>query len=1089
MAAIAADRNLLFGLLALQNGLVNQAQLVAAFQAWTLDKARPLADHLLALGHLNDAQRAVVEAMADLHVAKHGDVERSLAAIPAGRSTQESLARLGDPDIEGTLAHVRSPSTRQDGEPDADRTATYSVGSATSDGLRFRVLRPHARGGLGAVFVALDQELHREVALKQILDSHADDPISRQRFLLEAEVTGSLEHPGIVPVYGLGTHADGRPYYAMRFIRGDSLKEAIGQFHADDDLEKDSGRRSLELRKLLKRFTDVCNAIEYAHSRGVLHRDIKPGNIIVGKHGETLVVDWGVAKPLGRVEPGVHSGERMLLASSASGSASTLPGSVLGTPAYMSPEQSEGDLENLGPRSDVYSLGATLYSLLTGKPPFEGDPADVIRGVQKGQFPPPRQIDPSIDQALEVVCLKAMALKTEDRYASPKALAEDIERWMANEPVKAWREPWTRSLIRWLTRHRVGVTALGAAMLVALVGTLTVLGVQTRANAALKAANTELAIASTKVTNAATDLAAANQRERARFALAQDAIRTFHTRVSKDVLLKQEEFKALRTKLLREAREFYRKLEGLLEGHEDRDSRLALGRAYLEVGELTRQLDSIEEAEKVDRRALALLEALSSESPSDGESRRSLALCLRSLATILEAVGKQDAALATFGRSRDLFQALAAADPADRRLQREWANAEIKYGMSLLSSGRPPAEAVQAVERARSILDAAEETDPRSEDLQSAVAEVYGMLAIALDSADRVEEALAMFQRARDRFEVRFRANPNDEQIGHELARTLGNLGMHLARAGRLAEGLAAHERALAVLKVASRANPTILRLTAVAAWNETNAAAILGELGRNEAALAALGRAREARELLVKANPTASRSRQEWMRIVSMIVDIHRSAGTISEALPMLDQAQQFLGSLVKDHPQTREFQRELAVIYNWLGDTYGAKGKPAEARASFDAALAIERQLADGDPNASSPSLADTLRRRGIAMQKCGRPAEAVQNLRQSIALLQALTEPTPYDYYCLARSHSLLSGVAAEAGSGLTAADGRAEADHAVASLQRAFAAGWNNLYWIRRDLELIPIRSRSDFQLLMMDMVFPAKPFSKGTGADR
>jgi hypothetical protein len=144
MAAIAVDHNLLFGLLALQNGLINQGQLVAAFQAWTLDKARSLAEHLIALGHLNTAQRAVVEAMADLHVAKHGDVERSLAAIPAGRSTHESLARLGDPDIEGTLAQARPPSTQHDGEADADRTTSYSVGSATSDGRRFLILRPHA---------------------------------------------------------------------------------------------------------------------------------------------------------------------------------------------------------------------------------------------------------------------------------------------------------------------------------------------------------------------------------------------------------------------------------------------------------------------------------------------------------------------------------------------------------------------------------------------------------------------------------------------------------------------------------------------------------------------------------------------------------------------------------------------------------------------------------------------------------------------------------------------------------------------------------------------------------------------------------
>src|SRR5262249_48594950 len=151
---------------------------------------------------------------------------------------------------------------------------------------------------------------------------------SRERFLIEAEITGGLEHPGIVPVYGLGVYGDGRPYYAMRFVRGESLKEAIEHFHADAALKSDPGRRSLELRKLLRRFVDVCNAIDYAHSRGVLHRDIKPANVIVGKHGETLVVDWGLAKSVGRTDPG--SGERTLVPSSASGSSETLPGSALG---------------------------------------------------------------------------------------------------------------------------------------------------------------------------------------------------------------------------------------------------------------------------------------------------------------------------------------------------------------------------------------------------------------------------------------------------------------------------------------------------------------------------------------------------------------------------------------------------------------------------------------------------------------------------------------------------------------------------------------------------------------------------------------
>src|SRR5262249_52243567 len=232
---------------------------------------------------------------------------------------------------------------------------------------------------------------------------------------------------------------------AMRFVRGDSLKEAIAAFHADGGLKADPGRRSLELRKLLRRFMDVCNAIDYAHSRGVLHRDIKPGNIIVGKHGETLVVDWGLAKARGQADVGTSMDERPLVPSSASGSASTLPGSALGTPAYMSPEQARGDLEHLGPPSDVYSLGATLYCLLTGKPPVEGDDLGaVLRAVQNGKVPPLRQLDATIDPALEAVCLKAMALKSEDRYGSPRSLGDEIERWMADEPVTAWREPFAR---------------------------------------------------------------------------------------------------------------------------------------------------------------------------------------------------------------------------------------------------------------------------------------------------------------------------------------------------------------------------------------------------------------------------------------------------------------------------------------------------------------------------------------------------------------------------------------------------------------------------------------------------------------------
>ncbi len=328
-------------------------------------------------------------------------------------------------------------------------------------GNRFQLLHPHARGGIGVVSVAFDCELQREVALKQIKTDSADDPDSRSRFLLEAEVTGRLEHPGIVPVYGLGYDDQGHPYYAMRFVHGITLEEAITRFHASSGAHGgDPRERALELRHLLGRFVNVCHTMAYAHSRGVLHRDLKPANVLLGPYNETLIVDWGLAKVLHRDARPLHATAeergldadgrdrgrpgRVLPPLAQSSSTETVAGAAFGTPAFMSPEQAEGLLERLGPASDVYSLGAMLYTLLCGRPPFEYAWCEVttlLARVKNGEFAPPRQINPRVPRALESICLKAMARVPEQRYATAEDLATDIERWLGDEPVGAYREP------------------------------------------------------------------------------------------------------------------------------------------------------------------------------------------------------------------------------------------------------------------------------------------------------------------------------------------------------------------------------------------------------------------------------------------------------------------------------------------------------------------------------------------------------------------------------------------------------------------------------------------------------------------------
>ena len=482
-----SDRNLLYGVLALQMGFVGTDALIAAMKEWALARSKALGEILIEQGALSPPDHPPIEAVVQRLLDKHGDPSTSLTAIDlqlAGQ-VQDLFRSIADSEVRESLALLE---TRLDDGKNSDKLVTVAWGNSDpnaalnasgrrrdlsgASGARFQIIRPHARGGLGEVYVARDEELDRTVALKEIRAEYAQSEKLRDRFIREAEINGNLEHPGIVPVYGLGSYSDGRPYYAMRFVQGETLQVALDRFHKGAK-SLSAAEWTIGLRQLLRRFLAICDAIDYAHTRGVLHRDLKPSNILLGKFGETLIIDWGLAKIIGRAEPEDFADgdtEPVVSLNSGISHVSTMAGETMGSPPFMSPEQAKGNHEGLTPASDIYSLGATFYAVLTGRPPIiDRKVAETLRMVSLGQIEPASAVNPRVPKALEAICLKAMELEPASRYASARMLADDVECWLDDRAVAVYEESASTRALRWSRQHNSLVAASLALLLTSVV--------------------------------------------------------------------------------------------------------------------------------------------------------------------------------------------------------------------------------------------------------------------------------------------------------------------------------------------------------------------------------------------------------------------------------------------------------------------------------------------------------------------------------------------------------------------------------------------------------------------------------------------
>lgn len=372
---------------------------------------------------------------------------------------------------------VRSDLTRTvsiDPESIIESLINSSIPERKSEEWKYKIEDEIGRGGIGRVLIAFDERVGREIALKELIKENNPGritiaPVEKMkadelRFLREAKVTGQLEHPGIVPVYEIGRKPDGNHYYTMKLVRGVTLAQAINEA---DTLEK--------RLKFLPHFRDICNAIAYSHSRGVIHRDIKPENIMIGEFGETVVLDWGLAKVKGETDTveGELREELNLLKIENPGK--TVRGKAIGTPAYMSPEQAKGDISEIDERSDIYSLGAVLYEILTGHPPFQGrDIPETLEMVKSGTPVEISIYEPEAPPDLCAVVSKTLTNERNSRYQSAIEVAREIENFMSGGRIKAYEYSSWELFKRFTVKNRSLTILLFALILIMVFGSAVV---------------------------------------------------------------------------------------------------------------------------------------------------------------------------------------------------------------------------------------------------------------------------------------------------------------------------------------------------------------------------------------------------------------------------------------------------------------------------------------------------------------------------------------------------------------------------------------------------------------------------------------
>lgn len=736
------DRDLLEALFVQQLGFAPASEVISAGAQWLVQRERgaSLVDVLRERGLLDARQVKLVRALVDEAIAAHGgDAAVTLDSLP--EATRDSLEGISATLRPGQTPQRSDTSMSFDSLETPENIGTEAKGRYTFDtGPRGRV-EELGRGGAGRVVLARDHFLGRDVALKELHRDITQNPKFdtlhvrnlEARFLREARVTGQLEHPAIVPVYELGRRRDGTLYYTMRRVRGRTLAQA---FTDSGDL---AGRLAL-----LPDLLTACRAVAAAHHRDVVHRDLKPQNVMLGPHGETYVMDWGLARVMGKADRTRKT--PMQLAPDLTGGRDLGP---VGTPSYMSPEQAHGDRDALDARSDVWGLGAMLFELLTGRAPYVGrSPWEVLAEVRSGPPPKVKALEPAAPAELVAVCEKALSWEREHRYAHAGELASELEAWLSGARVKAYDYSAAEVLRRTYRRYRalalLGATTFIFVLVVAIVSAVGVRRERDEARAMSRFFLADVAPALANVPGAAEVWSQLSSSALEVFSTGVDpergafSDRLLLARTWNDVA--HQAWRVGQRERARSALEQAMRMLGPLQ--QQRPDDVAVSAAVIEHDTWLADLlidEGREEAAIVQLESLLTrADALKARAPDDAAALRVHALVLSRLAVVRFTRGDVPLALSLSARARDAAFAFRRAAPHDVRASSAVLDESNNLSLAQFASGKR-AEALTTL-RDASRLAQTMRSQHDSKELQAAHATVLVTLARALDPREDATE-------------------------------------------------------------------------------------------------------------------------------------------------------------------------------------------------------------------------------------------------------------------------------------------------------------------------------------------------------------